>query len=79
MMTAQTTESGASMLGKIAASAPPVTVGTAQLAGFSFPLLINVLTAGWFVVLIAHKLWKWRIEARLARQGRLLLQEDDDE
>lgn len=60
---------GSSILIKAAASAPPVTAGTAMLAGFGLPYVVQILTAVWFAVLIAHKVWKWRIEIRHYENG----------
>lgn len=58
------------MITKAAACGPPVALGAATIAGcFPMPGPIEILTGLWFIVLIAHKIWKWRIEAKQYREG----------
>lgn len=61
-----------------AASVPPVTAGAVTFAGFQLPDPIQILTSIWFAVLIAHKLWKWRIEAQQHKSGKVLKDDDDE-
>ena len=67
-MSQQTTETGASIAGKVA-SVPPLTAGAASIAGVALPDPVQVLTAIWLIVLIAHMIWKWRKEAEQYKKG----------
>lgn len=57
------------MITKAAASRPPVALGSVTITGFPMPGPIEILTGLWFIVLIAHQIWKWCVEAKQYREG----------
>lgn len=59
-ITQQTAETGGAMVAK---AAPPLAVVGANIAGWSVPEWVQLLTLIYVILMVAHKLWTMGVEA----------------